>query len=73
MLISSHLLKSHNFRIRKKFLDFVEEIKDQGANVFLFSAEHPSGQKLKDITGIAAILRYELDLDEFRNNLINEE
>lgn len=35
--------------------------------------EHPSGQKLKDITGIAAILRYELDMNELRDIEENSE
>lgn len=69
LLITDGLLKSNNFTIREKFERLVKKCKRQGGEIFLFHEDHISGQKLKEITGIAAILTYEIDLGA----LINED
>lgn len=43
LLISNNLLKSTNFGLRKKYMKLVEDVKNQGAKVFIFNVEHPSG------------------------------
>ena len=63
LLITDGLLRSKNFAVRKKFSQFKKEVEMKGGEIFLFSENHVSGQKLKDITGIAAILRFPIDLD----------
>ena len=39
---------------------FYDEVKRYGGEVVIFSSLHPSGEKLKNITGIAAILRFDV-------------
>ena len=72
LLITDGLLRSKNFILRKKMSKFVEEIKQQGAEIFMFNETHESGARLKDITGIAAILRFPLDIDKFREDESNQ-
>ena len=68
MLIINGILNSHNFDIRKKYQAMIKEMEQDGVEVFIFNEDHVSGQKLKDITGLAAILRYELDLEELEDD-----
>ena len=63
LLICDNLLRAKNFSLRKKFNKLVEDIEAKGAQIFVFSENHVSGQKLKEITGIAAVLRFPIDLD----------
>jgi len=44
-------------------VELVDRVKEFGGNVFLFSAGHISGEKLNDLSGIAAILRFPLNMD----------
>ena len=41
----------------------VEGCKEAGAKVLIFSDQHVSGQQLKQLSGVAAILRFPLPLD----------
>lgn len=54
-------------------MNLVDKVKELGGGVHVFHIDHPSGQKLKEITGLAAILRYELYLDDLRNKSESEE
>ena len=45
---------------RKIYNKLVDDLKAKGAEVFIFSSLHQSGERLNNITGFAAILRYEL-------------
>ena len=38
--------------------------KEAGAKVLIFSDQHVSGQQLKQLSGVAALLRFPLPLDE---------
>jgi protein pelota len=43
----------------------VEQVRESGGKVFIFSRMHVSGQQLKQVSGVAAILRYPLpDVEE---------
>lgn len=64
LLIIDGLLRSKNFNVRKRYTKLKNELDSQGVDIFLFSESHVSGQKLKDITGIAAILKFPVDLSE---------
>lgn len=68
LLVTDGLLRAKNFHTRKRIGKLVEDIKGKGAEVFVFNEDHDSGSKLKDITGIAAILRFEIDVDSIRVN-----
>ena len=58
LLISDHLFRSKDFKKRRTYNQLVDKVKSQGGQVVTFSSLHPSGEKLKHITGLAAILRY---------------
>jgi len=65
LLISDSLFRSTDPRERRKFVDLVESVRENGGEVFLFSSLHVSGEQLGKITGIAAILRFPLpDLED---------
>lgn len=65
LLISDSLLRSQNFTKRKQYLALYKNCARVcgNENIFVLSESHYSGQKLKEITGLAAILRFEIDLD----------
>mmetsp|Transcript_6752 Transcript_6752/g.24976 ORF Transcript_6752/g.24976 Transcript_6752/m.24976 type:complete len:119 (+) Transcript_6752:1030-1386(+) len=41
-----------------RFVRLVEDVKELGGDVHIFSSMHVSGEQLKQLTGIAAILRF---------------
>lgn len=45
---------------RKEYVSLVEEVRDSGGDVKIFSTMHVSGEQLSQLTGIAAILRFPL-------------
>lgn len=64
LLIIDGLLRSKNFTTRRKYTNLKRKLESQNTDIFVFSENHISGQKLKDITGIAAILKFPVDLSE---------
>lgn len=58
LLISDSLFKNSNGDTRKKYVDLVDNVREGGSKVYIFSAAHVSGEQLNLLTGIAAILRY---------------
>jgi protein pelota len=73
LLISDGLVRAKNFSKRKKYAKLVEEIEASGAEVYVLNENHASGQKLKEITGIAAILKFPIDLDFDEVDPLDEE
>jgi protein pelota len=51
LLITDSLFRSRDFRARKRYIQLVDDAKRNGVKVHIFSDLHPSGQKLKEITG----------------------
>lgn len=65
LLVSDSLFRSVDIPTRKKYVELVETVKASGADVVVFSAQHVTGQRLAQMSGIAAILRYPLpDIDD---------
>ncbi|CAH8316066.1 unnamed protein product [Eruca vesicaria subsp. sativa] len=65
LLITDELFKNSDVKKRKKYVDFVESVKELGGEAFIFSSMHVSGEQLAMHTGIAALLRFPLpDLDD---------
>jgi len=53
---------------RKKYVEFVESVKENGGEVKLFSTLHVSGEQLSQLGGVAAILRFPLpEIDDEYN------
>lgn len=58
LLISDHLFRTKDFKKRRMYNEVSQEVKRYGGKTIVFSSLHPSGEKLKNISGIAAILRF---------------
>lgn len=65
LLITDELFRSQDIATRRKYVDLVESVRDNGGLVRLFSSLHVSGEKLGQISGVAAILRFPMpEIDE---------
>ena len=68
LLISDHLFRSKNIGTRKEYVKLSEDSEKNGIKVVVFSSNNPTGNRLKDMTGVAGILRFNLpgidDVDE---------
>ncbi|KAK7695930.1 hypothetical protein QCA50_000569 [Cerrena zonata] len=63
LLISDELFRASDAVVRKKYVQLVEDVRQKGAEVLIFSSMHESGQQLNQLTGIAAILTFPLDVE----------
>ncbi|KAJ8698335.1 Translation factor pelota [Pleurotus ostreatus] len=63
LLISDDLFRASDPTTRKKYVALVEAIQQKGGEVLIFSSMHESGQQLNQLTGIAAILTFPLDVE----------
>ncbi|KIP02114.1 hypothetical protein PHLGIDRAFT_96334 [Phlebiopsis gigantea 11061_1 CR5-6] len=63
LLISDELFRASDPAVRKKYVNLVEDVRQKGAEVLMFSSMHESGQQLNQLTGIAAILTFPLDVE----------
>ncbi|EAU84885.2 pelota [Coprinopsis cinerea okayama7 len=63
LLISDNLFRSSDPATRKKYVEVVEAVQAKGGEVVIFSSMHESGQQLNQLTGIAAILTFPLDIE----------
>ena len=72
LMISDHLFRSRNISVRKQYVAIAESAEKNGIKVSIFGSQNPSGQRLKDMTGIAAILKFALpeleDIEEDESN-----
>eukprot|EP00347_Sterkiella_histriomuscorum_P014183 403361845 len=68
LLISDKLFRAKNVATRKLYVGMVEEAERNGLKNIIFSSMNPSGDRLNNLSGVAAILRYPLqgldDIDE---------
>lgn len=63
LLISDELFRSSDPATRRKYVAVVEATQQKGGEVLIFSSMHESGQQLNQLTGIAAILTFPLDVE----------
>lgn len=67
LLLNNSLFRSHDLSTRKRYVALVDRVKDGGGEVRILSSDHESGQRLKMMGDVAAILNYpivDLDADE---------
>lgn len=65
LLISDNLFRCQDVNQRKEYVHLVENVRDAGGDVKIFSSMHISGEQLSQLTGIAAILRFPMpELEE---------
>lgn len=60
LMLSDILFRSNNLALRKKYSQLLAGVKKYGAEVRIFSSMHSTGQQLNQLTGIAAILKFEV-------------
>jgi len=74
LLITDELFRSRNIQERRKYVDLVEGVRENGGEVRIFSSLHVSGEQLGQLTGVAATLRFPMpDLDGFEDEEEEEE
>ncbi|KAJ1619488.1 eRF1 domain 1-domain-containing protein [Pavlovales sp. CCMP2436] len=61
LLLSDALFRAQVTAVRRQYVDLVEDARAAGAQVFIFSAMHPSGEQLAQLSGVASLLRFPLD------------
>lgn len=65
LLINNSLFRSQDLSTRKKYVALVDKVKADGGEARILSSDHESGQRLKMMGDIAAILNYPMnDLDD---------
>lgn len=64
LMVTDSLFRSNDVVERKRFVALCDEVRDQGREVLVLSSLHPSGEQLDNMTGVACLLMYPLDLDE---------
>ena len=60
LLVSDKLFRSKNIEMRKFYVGLHDKALRDGINVVIFGSMSPSGIRLNNLTGIAAILRFTL-------------
>ena len=61
-MCTDELFRANDVAERKKYIALAEAVEKQGGTFVVFSTLHVSGERLRDLTGIAAILRYKLEI-----------
>merc|ERR1711988_1763954 len=61
LLICDSLFR--NFGNRRDFVNLCEDVKKNGGKVLQFSSLHVTGQQLLQLTGVASLLRFPIDLE----------
>lgn len=65
LLISDNLFRCQDIQQRKRYVNLVDSVRDNGGEVKIFSSMHVSGEQLGQLTGVAALLRFPMpDLED---------
>jgi len=74
LLVTDELFRNSDIITRKKHVQLVESVRENGGKVYTFSSLHVSGTQLQHFSGVAAILRYPLpDLDQLELDAASSE
>ncbi|KAK6638047.1 hypothetical protein RUM44_008472 [Polyplax serrata] len=73
LLISDNLFRIQDVAKRKRYVQLVDNVRESGGDVKIFSSLHVSGEQLSQLTGIAAILRFPMPEIEDDDDGENEE
>lgn len=69
LLICDSLFRSQEINERKRYVKIVDEVKENSGTVRIFSSLHVSGEQLRQLTGIAAILRFPMpDIEDLSDS-----
>lgn len=50
-------------------MELTESVQAKGGSTHIFSTLHPSGEQLRGLTGVAAVLRFPMDLSHVDSEL----
>ncbi|XP_046366313.1 protein pelota-like [Haliotis rufescens] len=64
LLVSDELFRSNDIQQRKRYVNLVDKVRDNGGDVRIFSSLHVSGEQLGQLSGVCAILRFPMPDDE---------
>lgn len=64
LLVSDELFRSQDVQRRKRYVSLVDNVRENGGDVKIFSSLHVSGEQLGQLSGVAAILRFPVQDDE---------
>ena len=73
LLVTDDLFRSCKLQERKQYVALVESVRDQNGTVHIFSSQHHSGKQLAQLSGVAAILGYDLCEIEDEIELVSSE
>lgn len=74
LLISDKLFRHQDIPTRSRYVRLVDNVRDNGGNVRIFSSLHVSGEQLTQLSGVAAILRFPIaDLSEPEDDSSSDE
>ncbi|KRW99069.1 hypothetical protein PPERSA_11670 [Pseudocohnilembus persalinus] len=73
LLISDKLFRTKDLNKRRFFNGLVDSIARQGGETYIFSSLHKSGENLNNLSGIAAILKFPVILDDDEDESEDEE
>lgn len=74
LLVTDSLFRAATPAVRKQYIALVEDCKDNGGEVLVFSASHVSGEQLAQLSGVAALLRFPMpDMDIYEDEYDSEE
>ncbi|CAG9862948.1 unnamed protein product [Phyllotreta striolata] len=71
LLISDSLFRCQDVQLRKEYVNLVDSVRESGGDVKIFSSLHVSGEQLEQLTGVAAILRFPMELEDEDDEEIN--
>jgi protein pelota len=76
LLVTDELFRSSDIATRKQYVNLVEQVRENGGKVYIFSSLHVSGTQLQKVSGVAAILRFPMpelaDINMVDDNLEGE-
>ncbi|RXN32773.1 pelota-like protein [Labeo rohita] len=74
LLISDKLFRHQDVATRSRYVRLVDNVKENGGNVRIFSSLHVSGEQLNQLSGVAAILRFPIaDMSETEEDSSSDE
>jgi len=73
LLISDTLFRSSNVGLRRRYIKLVEQVREAGGKVHKFSSLHVTGERLNQLTGIAAILRFPMEFNQSSDDSVHDE
>ncbi|XP_016393509.1 protein pelota homolog [Sinocyclocheilus rhinocerous] len=74
LMISDKLFRHQDIATRSRYVRLVDNVKENGGNVRIFSSLHVSGEQLNQLSGVVAILRFPIaDMSEAEEESSSDE